>query len=299
MNGPVLLTGGGGQLGRAVTRAFADLGVVAPPRSELDVRDRRAVARIVAALRPALVINCAAWNDVDGAEDAAVAALEANAFAVASLARAVDDIGSVLVHYSSDFVFDGTASTPYTEEDAPNPRSVYAASKLLGDWLALESPRAYVLRVESLFGVPADTGTRRGSLDRMLDVLQRGEEVPVFTDRTVSPSHVDDVAGATRALVAHGATPGLYHCVNSGRATWEAVAIEAARLLNVTPRLRRITLEQVRMRAPRPRFCALSNAKLAAAGIVMPRWEEALARAVSVVARRSDARASRVVERWP
>ncbi len=280
MTGPILVLGGRGQLGTAIVRAFGDHAVVAPSRGDVDITSASAVAAAIAGVRPSIVINCAAWNDVDGAEDAPIGALDANAFAVKTLARAAADAGAVLVHYSSDFVFDGTASEPYRETDAPNPRSCYAASKLLGDWFALEAPGSFVLRVESLFGAPAGAPGRRGSLDRIVAGLREGVEVPVFVDRVVSPSHVGDVAAATRALVERGAPPGLYHCVNSGSATWEAVALEAARLLGVEPRLRRMSLDQVTLKASRPRYCALANGKLAAAGIAMPAWQDALARAI-------------------
>ena len=126
----------------------------------------------------------------------AAAALEVNAFGVRSLAQAAARIDATLVHYGTDFVFDGTASEPYREDDAPNPQSVYAASKLLGDWFA-QGARAYVLRVESLFGGEAPApgaGGRRlgGSLDRIADALLEGREVRAFVDRVVSPSHVED-----------------------------------------------------------------------------------------------------------
>jgi dTDP-4-dehydrorhamnose reductase len=138
---------------------------------------------------PEVVINCAAYNNVDRAEEEAVAALEVNAFGALSLSRAARAAGAVLVHYSTDFVFDGNADHPYSETDATNPRGVYAASKLLGDWFVLETPGAYVLRVESLFGEPGPDATRRGSLATIVERIRAGEEVPVFVDRTVSPSH--------------------------------------------------------------------------------------------------------------
>ena len=195
-----------------------------------------------------------------------------------SLARAAESCGAVLVHYGSDFVFDGTATEPYDESAAPAPRSVYASSKLVGEWLALEPPRAYVLRVESLFGSPAEWTGRRGSLDAIVAGLEAGREVKVFTDRAVSPSYVVDVAAATRYLVDTGAAPGTYHCVNSGYGTWQQVALEAARILGVAPRLTPITMADMPLAAARPRFCALSNRKLAAAGFPMPAWQDALRR---------------------
>ena len=236
------------------------------------------MADAVAAASPSVVLNATAFNDVDGAESHPLDALAVNALAVRSLARAADAAGAALVHYSTDFVFDGETAEPYAETVAPSPRGTYAASKLLGEWLALEAQRGYVLRVESLFGSPPGWTGRRGTLDGIVDGLVHAREVRVFTDRVVSPSYTPDVAAATRHLLDAGAAPGLYHCVNSGYATWHDVAVEAARLLEVTPRLVPITLDQVKLAAPRPRFCALSNAKLAAAGFPMPRWQDGLAR---------------------
>jgi dTDP-4-dehydrorhamnose reductase len=275
----VLVTGAAGQLALAIVRAFArDAEVQALTRADLDIRDDGAVRDAVEAHRASVVVNCAAFNDVDGAESDPVAALEVNAFAVRGLARAAAAAGATLVHYSSDFVFDGAAARPYTEEDGPNPQGVYAASKLLGEWFALEASRAYVLRVESLFGAPAESGTRKGSLAGLVDGILEGREVPVFVDRTVSPSYVFDVAGATHRLVESGSPFGLYHCVNAGACSWHDIATEIARLLEKTAVLRPITLESVSLRARRPRYSALDCPRLRAAGIDMPAWQDALRR---------------------
>ena len=274
----VLVTGANGQLAAFIVQAFADREVIALTRAALDVTDPAAVAAAVADASPHLIVNCAAFNDVDGAEDRATEALAINALAVRSLARAADTVGAVLVHYSSDFVLNSDSQEPHAEDARPAPRGVYASSKLLGEWFALESSRAYVLRVESLFGSPAGWTGRRGTLDHIVDGLQHGREVKVFTDRIVSPSYSKDVAGATRHLVLSGGPAGLYHCVNDGHASWHDVAAEAARILGVQPRLVPTTVDQVRLRVPRPRYCALSTKKLAAAGFAMPTWQDAMKR---------------------
>jgi dTDP-4-dehydrorhamnose reductase len=274
----ILVTGAAGQLGAAIVSAFADRDVVSHTRATLDVTDAAAVQRSVAAAAPAVVINCVAFNDVDGAEDRPLDAFAVNALAVRSLARAAEAAGAALVHYSTDFVFDGEASTPYEESVPAAPRSVYAMSKLAGEWFALDAPRGYVLRVESLFGTPAGWQGRRGTLEGIAAGLLQGRAVKVFTDRVVSPSYIVDVAAATRHLIDRAAPPGLYHCVNSGAATWHDVALETARLLGVPPRVEPTTTTQVTLKAPRPRFCALANGKLAAAGFAMPTWQDAVER---------------------
>jgi dTDP-4-dehydrorhamnose reductase len=275
----VLITGTHGQLGAAMVHAFAGLTVTAHTRATLDITDAAAVSRVVDEASPELIVNCAAFNDVDGAEDKAVEALAVNAFAVRNMVRAAERVGARFVHYSTDFVFDGSANIPYTEDVRPSPRGTYAASKLLGEWFALEAPHAYVLRVESLFGSPASWTGRRGTLDAMVANLEQGREVRAFTDRIVSPGYVVDIAKATRHLVTTNAAPGLYHCVNGGHASWYEVAGEVAALVgNQNPNLVGVTMDQIKLKAPRPLYCALSVAKLAAAGFTMPAWQDALRR---------------------
>src|SRR6185369_6701336 len=227
--------------------------------------------------RPDAIVNGASYNDVDGAEDRAVDALEINAFAVRALARAASTVGAALVHYSTDFVFDGTADTPYVETDAPNPRSTYAASKLVGEWFAADAPRAYVLRVESLFGRAPGGPEPKGSVAAIVRALAAGNEARVFEDRTVSPTYIIDGARATLALLEKGAPPGVYHCVNSGRCTWLEFAQEVARQMRVEPKLACVRMADMKFRADSLLYCALSNEKLAAAGFVMPTWQEAVA----------------------
>jgi dTDP-4-dehydrorhamnose reductase len=277
----ILVTGAAGQLGQAIVARLSSRHDVVPlARRDLDLTRHDDVMRVVGGSGADAVINCAAYNDVDRAEDDAMAALDGNAFAVRSLARAVSTAGARLVHYSTDFVFDGDADRPYTEDDPPSPKSVYGQSKLLGEWFALDAG-AYVLRVESLFGGPRP----RSSVDRIIEALGSDRDARVFVDRVVSPSYVDDVAGATAVLLERKADTGLYHCVNSGHGTWHEVGLEIARLMGRSARLTSVRAADVPMRASRPRYCALSNEKLARAGAVMPSWQDALGRYVARVSR--------------
>jgi dTDP-4-dehydrorhamnose reductase len=275
----VAVVGARGQLGTAILREFEQRHeVVAFGRDTLDVSDDLAVAAAMTRALPDVIINCAAYNDVDGAEDHPVDALNANSFAVRALARAASERDATFVHYSTDFVFDGAATRPYTETDPPNPRSTYAASKLLGEWFAVDAPRSYVLRVESLFGRAAGGGPSTGSVATIAKALEAGEEARVFEDRTVSPTYIIDAAKATLQLVEQSAPPGLYHCVNAGHCTWLEFARELARQLSVEPRLVPVRMADLAFRATRPLYCALSTDKLAAAGIAMPTWQDAVAR---------------------
>ena len=274
----VLVIGAGGQLGEAFASTLeSPFEVVGRSRAELDVTDPDAVRATVDSVRPRIVMNCAAYTNVDGAEREPSSALAVNALAVRGLAAVAAQRDAIFVHYSTDFVFDGKTSTPYTEDDEPNPRGAYAVSKLLGEWFAAGAPRHYILRVESLFG-----GRRaKSSIDRILDGIVEGREVRAFHDRVVSPSYVHDVVTATRALLLSDAASGVYHCVNSGHTTWSALAREAARLANKPDAaIRDVSLDDAGLVPPRPKFSALSNARLAGVGIVMPSWQDALRRYV-------------------
>lgn len=271
-----LVVGAGGQLGEAMTDQLSVRHAVVPvTRRELDVTNADAVMAMVTDVVPDVIVNCSAYTNVDAAEEDPVAALEINAMAVRILARAATQIDATLVHYSTDFVFDGVTDRPYTEADAPNPRGTYAMSKLLGEWFAAEAPRHYVLRVESLFG-----GARaRSSIDRIIDNLRAGHPIRAFVDRSVSPSFVDDVVMATGELLRLSAPCGLYHCVNSGFTNWVGVARELARMLGrPDAAIEEIRMASAGLRAPRPLFAALSNQKLIDVGVPMPTWQDALRR---------------------
>jgi dTDP-4-dehydrorhamnose reductase len=272
----VLVVGAAGQLGQTVVAALKEQWpTVGLTRRDLDLTIAADVDRKVHELDPWAIVNCAGYNEVDKAEEDPVGALEANAIAVLNLAEAAARGGVTLVHYSSDFVFDGETNRPYREEDEPAPRNVYAASKLLGEWFAADVAAHYVLRVESLFG---GDGPHKSSLDKIIASIEAGKPVQAFVDRMVSPSYACDVAAATAKVLQTRPVVGVYHCVNTGAASWFEVATEVQRLAgNQTP-IEPITLAEVKLPAPRPRYCALSNEKLRAAGIPMPRWQDALER---------------------
>jgi len=271
----VLVTGAAGQLGTTIVTDYSGRANVLPvTRKMLDIGDTHSVEAFVAREHPDVVINCAAYTDVDGAEDHAADAIRVNALAVRALAQGASGAGATLVHYGTDFVFEGVVDRPHTEEDEPAPRSVYACSKLLGDWFAADCPRHYVLRVESLFG----GAQRRSSVDRIADAIRKGEPARVFVDRTVTPSYVKDVADATWKLLHMGAAAGVYHCVNTGVTTWFELATEIGHVLGVEPNLVPVKIADVQMKARRPQYAALSNEKLAHAGVQMPTWQDALRR---------------------
>ena len=277
----ILVVGAGGQLGASVVHECSPAhAVTAFTHAQLDVTDDGAVADAIAQARPDAVVNAAAFTNVDAAEDHPVEALNVNAFAVRAIARACRRSRAALIHFSTDFVFDGRGTRPYRETDRTNPRSVYAASKLLGEWFAEDVDRAYVLRVESLFGGAPGGPAPRGSVATIVSALVAGRAPTVFEDRTISPTYIPDAAAAARRLLEMRAAPGVYHCVNSGLCTWLEFAQEAARALGVEARFNPVRMSDVTLRAERPLYCALSNEKLRSAGIKMGPWQEALARFV-------------------
>jgi dTDP-4-dehydrorhamnose reductase len=272
----VLVVGAAGQLGQAMAERLAVAhDVTGWTRADVDLSRHRDVRAAIGELAPQAIVNCAGYNNVDAAEDDQVTAIDVNAMVVGTLAKSAAALDAVFIHYSTDFVFAGIATVPYTEVQQPEPRSVYAQSKLIGEWLAADAPHHYVLRVESLFGGPH----RRSSVDRIVDAIREGRPAPVFLDRVVSPSFVDDVADASAFVLETRPATGVYHCVNSGHATWLEVGQEIAQRLGQTDALLKpISVNDVALRAPRPQFAALDNAKLASAGFTMPSWRDALAR---------------------
>src|SRR5437879_8790775 len=207
----ILITGAGGQLGRELQDLLSGEEIHAAGHADLDVANRDAVFKAVERARPAWIINAAAFNDVDGAETAAERAFAVNGLGPAHLADAAARTGARLLHISTDYVFDGTKGTPYTEEDNPNPQSVYARSKYEGERRVLDSEaNACVLRTSWLYGEHG-----RNFVKTILQAAERGGPLRVVSDQTGSPTSTHDLADAIAALIRASAR-GLFHVVNRG-----------------------------------------------------------------------------------
>ena len=275
----VVVTGATGRLGATLAQELVIAGhaVSALSRSALDVSDADAVKAVIGQLRPDAIVNCSAYNAVDAAEADPGSAFAVNTRGPAVLADAAAAAGALLVHYSTDFVFDGRATEPYTEDAATNPLNVYGASKLAGEQEVRRLGQHYVIRVASLFGGRAAGPS--ATVDFIARTLAAGLPVRALVDRSVTPSYVSDVVRVTRTLIQQAAPYGTYHCVASGTTTWYELALEIAGYLNVPPtRVVPVPCSEFLSAAPRPRHCALSNRKLIVFGLDMPTWRATIVR---------------------
>jgi dTDP-4-dehydrorhamnose reductase len=253
-----LITGAGGQLGIALARAFADDEVLALDRRGWDVRDEPPLLPWA----PDLVLHAAAWTDVDGAEDDPQDAAAANVGGTAHAAA----LGAPLVAFSSDYVFDGTKTTPYVESDSPSPLSAYGRTKLHGE--AAAGDRAWVVRSSWLFG---ETG--HNFVRTMLRLGAERDEVSVVADQRGCPTYVGHLAEATRELVARDAPFGVWHLAAEGDCTWAELAEAVFAEVGLDCRVRRITSAEFGAKAARPAYSVLRSEKDAP---TLPHWRDGL-----------------------
>jgi dTDP-4-dehydrorhamnose reductase len=270
----VLVTGSKGQLGAAFMTRLADRAYVTGiDVDDVDLTDPALLRECVRRCRPTAIVNCAAFTDVDGAESRPLDAYRVNAEAVWCLAGLASELDAVLVHYGTEFVYDGTLDRPYTEEDDTAPQSVYGMTKLVGERFALGAKRSYALRLSSLYG----GHTRRTTVDWILRQAQSGQPVTAFADRTVSPSYVPEVVDATLELLVKGAPFGLYNCGSMDSCSWADMAERVLATCGRPDLLKRVPFVEQPNRAVRPRNCTMSSAKLRAHVISAPgTWREAL-----------------------
>jgi dTDP-4-dehydrorhamnose reductase len=252
----VLITGAGGQLGRALAETFADEEVVALGRAEWDVTAPPAGVGAVD-----LVLHAAAWTDVDGAESDPQGAAAVNVGGTAHAA----ELGAPLVYVSTDYVFDGSKRMPYVESDAPNPLSVYGRTKLLGEAAAGES--AWIVRSSALFG-----WTGRNFVRTMLALGAERDEVAVVDDQRSAPTYVAHLAEALREVVE--LPPGVWHVAADGDCTWAEFAEAIFEEAGLRCRVRRISTEDLGRPAPRPAYSVLRSERTGAPRL--PHWREGL-----------------------
>lgn len=269
MNRKVLILGSGGQLGTELFREFGSRGyqVTGFKRSELDISDAAKVEQCITALDPTLVVNAAAYNMVDVAENEPAAAYHVNALAVRNLAVACRQADARLVHFSTDYVFDGEKKEPYTEADETHPLGAYAVSKLAGELYARAYlDKALVIRTSGVFG-PQGLNTARGNfIELMLRLARAGQTIKVVEDHVASPTYAPVLAARTADLVERDAS-GIYHAGGGTAVSWFDYARLIFRLAGLQPELRPTNEREYRTAARRPRYSALSNRKMEAAGV--------------------------------
>jgi dTDP-4-dehydrorhamnose reductase len=275
----VVVFGAAGQLGVELVQTFRARGFAVHPfnRASVDITDLPLLERTLAPLDPRVVINAAAYNQVDVAEQEPQAAYAANGLGVRNLAVACRQLDALLVHFSTDYVFDGMLGRPYNEDDRPRPLGAYAVSKLAGELYAqayLDNP--LIIRTSGVFG-PGGLRTARGNfVEVMLRLAASGQPIRVTEDHVASPTYAPALAEKTADLIA-SPHRGLFH-IGGGRAiSWFEFAAAIFRAAGLSPELKPTNEREYRTAARRPKYSALENARLASCGIApMPPMEEAL-----------------------
>jgi dTDP-4-dehydrorhamnose reductase len=238
---------------------------------EIDITSPESVLKVIGFLKPEVVVNCAAYTDVDGCESNIETAMAVNGEGVGYLAMACRDLGALLVQISTDYIFDGGKGTPYVEDDAPCPLSVYGESKLAGEMNAAFCPEHLIVRTQWLYGMHG-----KNFVETMLRLGAEKDELTVVDDQIGSPTWTVDLARAIIALIDSGCR-GVYHAANSEYCSWNgfAVAIFEEAGLNVS--VRPMTTTELNRPARRPLYSTLECGKLTGATGFRPQaWRDAL-----------------------
>lgn len=275
----VLILGASGQLGSELAWVCTRRGWTVKPftHQEIDITDAGAVERLIGSERPWAVINCAAYNQVEGAESDPAAAFAINGAAPESLARACRMFDSLLVHFSSDYVFDGCLGRPYTEEDVPAPLNVYGRSKLAGEEaIRLLQPRHLIFRVTGLYGRHRSPRGKPNFVESIITKAKVAGTLAVHSDLVCTPTSARQAAVSVGETLEREAV-GTFHLTNAGSCSWFEFAREIVRQSSLPCEIVPVPHSSGAGLASRPRYTAMSNAKLHAAGVrPLPAWQAAV-----------------------
>ena len=275
----ILLTGSKGQVGSALVPVLAPLGEVnAFDLQDFDLRDAQSIRNTIARIKPDIIINAAAYTAVDRAEEDKEIVFAVNFQAVKELAREAQAIDALLIHFSTDYVFDGEKPAPYVESDVPNPLSVYGRSKLEGDRaIAASGCRHFIFRTSWVYGP-----TGRNFLLAILAAAKTKPELKVVNDQHGAPTSSVAIAGTIAQVLANPdltrTASGLYHLSAAGETTWHGFATAILEGKGIKIPVRAIRSDEYPVAAQRPKNSRLDNAKAAATfGIVLPDWRQGMA----------------------
>jgi dTDP-4-dehydrorhamnose reductase len=266
----ILVIGANGMLGRDM---MALIGAAARgvDIDEIDITSLESTERVIRTLKPETVINCAAYTDVDGCETNVETAMQVNGEGVAHLALATREIGAGLVHVSTDYIFDGSKSTPYVEDDAPCPLGVYGESKLAGELNAAFNPDHLIVRTQWLYGLHG-----KNFVETMLRLAVEKDEIAVVDDQVGSPTWTVDLAHAVLDLLKSGHR-GIYHAANAGFCSWNGFAKAIFEEAGLPVKVHGMTTDELNRPARRPLYSTLDCSKLEQdAGLRLQPWRSAL-----------------------
>jgi len=267
-----LVVGADGMLGSMIVERLtaAGINVEGVVLNDMDITNEQQTQLVLSERKPSVVMNCAAYTNVDGAETNEEVALHVNGDGVRNLARAAKQIGARLVHISTDYVFSGTQADGYNEDAQPDPQGAYGRTKLAGERaLADEVADFLLVRTAWLYGPDG-----KNFVDTIREKLKAGETLKVVGDQIGSPTFTGDLAEAIIALVNNNAPSSIYHLVNSGRASWYDFACAIRDELGLSADITQVTTVEFPRPAPRPAYSVLNNTKRPP----LPQWRDALTR---------------------
>lgn len=277
----ILLIGATGQLGGDLLRNNPGHEIVAPGRDALDLSRPAEAAAAVTRLRPALVINCAAFHNVPKCEEDPAQAFLINCVAVRVLAATCAELGIRFVTFSSDYVFGGERKTPWLEGDIPAPLQVYGITRLAGEHAALAAApdHAVVIRTCGLYGQSGARSKGGNFVDGRVADGRAGKRIEMACEQVIAPTSTDDLSRAVFSLLAHTQlSPGIYHLVNEGQCSWYEFTVAIIDILGLRCEVVPVDRGGRTGAMRRPLYSVLANAKARRLGVTLPPWRDALAR---------------------
>jgi dTDP-4-dehydrorhamnose reductase len=275
----IVIIGASGQLGWDLLKSLQEQNPKALSHQDIEIRNFPQTREILEELKPDLVINLAAYHRVDECEENIEKSFAVNAYGVRHLAELSEDIGFTLIHISTDYVFDGKKTSPYTEDDPPSPLNVYGVSKLAGEYfIKAIANRYYIIRSCGLYGIRGASGKGGNFVETMIRLAREGKAIRVVSDQVLTPTSTKDLAGKIRELIEKEAPFGLYHMTSLGEVSWFGFAERIFKLTGIKPKeFSAVTSKEFGARAKRPSYSVLDNQNLRRVALKEMRpWEDAL-----------------------
>jgi dTDP-4-dehydrorhamnose reductase len=272
----IAVIGSTGQLGTDLMKTLNDgHEVVGLAHNDIEVADYDSCL-ILKKHKPDIVINTAAFHKTDQCEEEPLKTFSVNTLGARNVALVSKEIAATTVLISTDYVFDGHKEEPYTEDDVPAPINTYGISKLASEHFTRQNPKHYIIRIASAFGKAGASGKGGNFVETMMAKAKKDESITVIDDMWMSPTYTKDAASLLKGILELQLPFGVYHAANKGYCSWYQFAQEIFQLTGLTPTLAPIKTEQLRLKARRPRFSALTSTKLSSYNLEPREWQNAL-----------------------